>query len=58
MFEANCSKQMGQHMKAMFRQMFTRGLTKVRVSDADRSLSCWSVMFVVEGDQTDNEGQF
>ena len=40
MFEANCSRQMGQHKKKIFHQMFfvfTRGVTKVRVSDADRN---------------------
>ena len=35
MFEANCSRQMGQHKKKIFHQM--GGLTKVRVSDADRN---------------------
>ena len=40
MFEANCSRQIGQHKKKIFHQMFfvfTRGVTKVRVSDADRN---------------------
>ena len=46
MFEANCSRQMGQHKKKIFHQMFLclhvgggggGGVTKVRVSDADRS---------------------
>ena len=42
MFEANCSRQMGQHKKKIFHQMFLclhGGVTKVRVSDADRDLS-------------------
>ena len=41
MFEPNCSKQMGQRKKKIFYQFnvfaFTRGVTKVRVSDADRN---------------------
>ena len=46
MFEANCSRQMGQHKKKIFHQMCVclhtggggvGGGTKVRVSDADRS---------------------
>ena len=47
MFEANCSRQMGQHKKKIFHQMFLclhgggggggGGVTKVRVSDADRN---------------------
>ena len=40
MFEANCSRQMGQDKKKIFHQMSLclHGLvTKVRVSDADRN---------------------
>ena len=41
MFEANCPRQMGQHNKKIFHQMFLclhgEVTTKVRVSDADRS---------------------
>ena len=39
MFEANCSRQMGQHKKKDLSPnvfVFTRGVTKVRVSDAYR----------------------
>ena len=37
MFEANCSRQMGQHKKKIFHRMFLclrGGVTKVHVSDA------------------------
>ena len=45
MFDANCFRQMGQHKKKIFHQMFLclhgggggGGGTKVRVSDADRN---------------------
>ena len=45
MFEVNCSRQMGQHKKKIFLQMFVclhaegggGGGTKVRVSDVDRN---------------------
>ena len=40
MFDANCSRQMGQHKKKDLSPnvfVFTRGVTKVRVSDADRN---------------------
>ena len=40
MFEANCSRQMGQHKQKDLSPnvfVFTRGVTKVRVSDADRN---------------------
>ena len=39
MFEANCSTQMGQLKKDISPNVFvfTRGVTKVRVSDADRN---------------------
>ena len=41
MFEANCSRQKGQHKKKIFHQMLFFGLytgvTKVRVSDGDRN---------------------
>ena len=53
MFEANCSRQMGQHKKKTFHKMFLclhGGLTKVRVSDADRN--CLAEC-KVEGDRTD-----
>ena len=46
MFEANCSRQMGQHKKKIFHQMFLclhGGVTKVRVSDADRMCLCMYV---------------
>ena len=38
--EANCSRQMGQRKKKIFHHMFLclhGGVTKVRVSDADRN---------------------
>ena len=40
MFEANCSRQMGQHKKNYLSPnvfVFTQGVTKVNVSDADRN---------------------
>ena len=40
MFETNYSRQMGQHKKKIFHQMFLclhGGVTKVRVSDANRN---------------------
>ena len=58
MFEANCSKQMGQHKK-IFHQMFLclhEGRQRfVSVSDADRN--CLAAV-KVEGDRTDNDGMF
>ena len=59
MFEANCSKQMGQCKTTIFHKnvlVFTRGVTKVRVSDVDRN--CLSGIYEAEGDWTDTEGLF
>ena len=54
-FEAGCSKQMGQRKKTIFHQKFLCLQTKVRVSDADRNVL---LEYKVERDRIDIEGLF
>ena len=52
MFEANCSRQVGQHKKKNLSPnvfVFTRVVTKVRVSDADRKDTKPSAFWSVSG---------
>ena len=59
MFEANCSRQMGQHKKKIFYQMFLC----LHGGGGQRFVCQMQIIIVlleykVEGDQTDTEGLF
>ena len=66
MFEANCSRQMGQHKKKIFYQMFLclhggggggGGVTNLRFV-CQMQIVIVLLEYKVEGDRTDTEGLF
>ena len=58
MFEANCSRQMGQHKKNIFHQMFLCLHGGLQRFVCQMQIVIVLLEYKVEGDRTDTEGLF
>ena len=58
MFEANCSRQMGQHKKKIFHQMFLCLHGGWQRFVCQMQIVIVLLEYKVEGDRTDTEGLF